>query len=65
MSTYEVGIEFDSTVYMLVEADSEDHAAELANARFNPSEYMDQIIDGAWITGGVELVDDGTEEETE
>jgi hypothetical protein len=59
---YEVSVEFDSTVYMRVNADNEEEAQRLASSRFDPRDYMEQLIDGAWIVGDAEAVD-GIEEE--
>jgi hypothetical protein len=59
---YEVSIEFDSTVYMSVDADNGEQAMRLASSRFDPRDYMDQIVDGAWIIGDAEAMD-GIEEE--
>jgi hypothetical protein len=63
--TYEVGMEFDSTVWVSVEADSEEEAQEKAESMFDPANYMEVITSGYWIPGDVELVDDGTEEAEE
>lgn len=59
---YEVSIEFDSTVYVSVDADDEDHALRLAASRFDPRDYMDQLVDGAWVAQDAEAMD-GIEEE--
>jgi hypothetical protein len=65
MATYEVGMEFDSTVWVSVEADSEEEAQEKVEDTFDPAAYMEVIANGYWTPGEVELVDDGTEEENE
>jgi hypothetical protein len=63
MPTYEVGMEFDSTVWVPVEAEDEAEAQEKAEAKFDPADYMEAIVHGYWTPGDVELIDDGTEEE--
>lgn len=63
MATYEVGMEFDSTVWVPVEADSEEEAQAKAEAAFDPADYMEAITHGYWVPDMIELIDDGTEEE--
>ena len=65
MPTYEVGMEFDSTVWVPVEADSEEEAREKVESTFDPDDYTEVIVHGYWTPGDVELVDDGTDEEEE
>lgn len=64
MPAFEVGMEFDSTVWVPVEADNEEEARKKAEETFNAADYMEAIARGYWETSDVELVDDGTEEDS-
>lgn len=63
MPTFEVGLQFQDYLFVLVEAEDEEEAEEKAESTFYASEHIERIQHGDWKAVDVELVDDGTEED--
>lgn len=64
MPTFEVRMKFDSAIFVLVDAEDEEQAQEKAEDEFDAAEHIERIQYGYWGATDVELVDDGTEEDT-